>query len=265
MLPAARAERSNSALSFVPGRVTIVTAVFNAVATLERCIDCVLQQDYTNIEHVLVDGGSTDGSIDILKKYGDRIVWRSEPDRGIYDAWNKGICLATGEWIAFLGADDLYLPGAITVYMNEVRGLDVEYVSSCVRWVSSEDDVRILGDSWKWPDFQHHMTAAHVGSMHHRSFFDRYGEYDLSYRIVGDYEMLLRPGGSLRAHFVPVVTAEMSAGGVSDSFRALREAMRAKVVTGKRSRTAARIEFYVAYGKHAIRKFVRRLAGGTAS
>ncbi|MDH5645697.1 MAG: glycosyltransferase, partial [Candidatus Heimdallarchaeota archaeon] len=89
--------------------VTIITAVLNGVDTLERTILSVISQSYTNIEYIIIDGGSTDGTIDIIRKYEHAIdCWVSESDTGIYDAWNKGVRLSNGEWIAFLGADDSY-------------------------------------------------------------------------------------------------------------------------------------------------------------
>ncbi len=98
--------------------VTVVTAVFNGGSYLEGCLESVLTQDYPNIEHIIVDGGSTDGTLDILRSRQDRIaLWVSGPDCGVYDAWNKSLVLAKGGWIAFLGADDPYLPGAISTYV----------------------------------------------------------------------------------------------------------------------------------------------------
>ena len=80
--------------------VTVVTAVFNGQPTIQGCLESVLKQDYPNIEHILLDGGSTDGTLDVLHQYDDRIaLWKSEPDKGVYDAWNKGLTEAHGEWI----------------------------------------------------------------------------------------------------------------------------------------------------------------------
>ncbi len=242
----------------VPGRVTVITAVYNAAPTLSRCIESVIAQDYPDVEHILMDGGSTDGSVEILKQYDDHIRWRSERDKGIYDAWNKSLALATGEWIAFLGADDFYLPGAISSYMGLAKKNDVDYISSLVRWVYASGKSKIIGRAWTWPLFQSLMTTAHVGSMHRYTLFQKYGDYDISYRIVGDYELLLRPRGTLRAAFLPQVTAEMLAGGASDSFAALHEAYRAKVNTGERSPALAQLELWVANGKLLIRRLLKK-------
>jgi len=244
---------------YVPGRVTVITATYNAEKTLARCIDSVTAQEYPEIEHIVMDGGSTDRTLEILKSYGDRLIWRSERDRGIYDAWNKSLAVATGEWIVFLGADDLFLPGAVNAYMDHAKGSGVEYISSLVKWVQNSGDFTIIGDRWTWPRFQRRMTTAHVGSMHKRTLFDRYGLYDISYRIVGDYEFLLRPRGSLRAGFLSRITTEMAAGGASDSYAALRESRRAKVVTGGRNIPASYFELWVASAKLTVRRLLAKL------
>ena len=91
-------------------KISVVTVSYNAVTTIEETILSVVNQTYKNIEYIIIDGGSTDGTVDIIKKYADRIdYWVSEPDKGIYDAMNKGIVKSTGEWIHFLNAGDVYL------------------------------------------------------------------------------------------------------------------------------------------------------------
>ena len=87
--------------------ISVVTVSYNAVATIEQTLLSVINQTYPNIEYIIIDGGSTDGTVDIIKKYADEIVyWISEPDKGIYDAMNKGIKKANGEWINFINAGD---------------------------------------------------------------------------------------------------------------------------------------------------------------
>jgi len=243
--------------------VTVITAVLNGVGTINNCIESVVRQDYPNIEHIVLDGGSSDGTIDVLRQCDDRIaLWRSEPDRGIYDAWNKGLLEARGEWICFLGADDEFLPGAVSAYMAlAAKNPQAEYLSSKVKVLHSSGYVRILGSPWTWRNFSKAMCTFHVGNMHRRSLFDRLGMYDTSYRIVADYELLLRARDQLNTAYMPVITAIMRAGGVSGTRKALEETARAKVETGGRSKVLAAVELHMANAKYLLRPLRSALGG----
>jgi glycosyltransferase involved in cell wall biosynthesis len=227
----------------------VITAVFNAQSHISHCLESVLFQDYPNIEHIIIDGGSSDGTINVLRNHDHRIAfWKSEPDKGIYDAWNSALAEAHGEWICFLGADDEFLPGAVSAYMSLAeKHPEAEYLSSQVRWLHPSGYVNPThGRPWTWRTFAKRMFVAHPGSMHHRMLFNRLGVYDTSYRSAADYELLLRARGSLRAAFMPVPTAIMRAGGVSDNSTALDEAYRAKTKSGGRNPFLARIELWEA-------------------
>ena len=104
-------------------KVSVVTVVYNGAATLERTIQSVLAQDLPDIEYIIVDGGSNDGTLDIIRRYEDRLTyWISEKDQGIYDAMNKGVSLCTGEWVGLINADDAYADGAVRSAMEAVEG-----------------------------------------------------------------------------------------------------------------------------------------------
>ena len=242
--------------------VTVVTAVYNGQQYLPACIESVLRQDYPNIEHIVLDGASNDGTVDVLREFNDRIaLWRSEPDAGVYDAWNKGLAEARGEWICFLGVDDEFLPGAIGAYMAlAAKNPQAEYLSSRVRWVHPSGFERLMGYPWSWRDLSKWMCTAHVGSMHRRSLYDRVGTYDTSYRISGDYELLLRPRSKLRAAYMPVTTVVMRAGGVSDLRIAYLEQARAKVATGGRSKLLTALELCGNNAKYSLRPLRYALA-----
>jgi glycosyltransferase involved in cell wall biosynthesis len=237
--------------------VTVVTAVFNGVTTIKECIESVSRQDYPHLEHIVIDAGSTDGTIDVLRKYEDRIaLWISEPDRGVYDAWNKGLHLAHGEWIGFMGADDEYLPGAIATYMALASDNPAaDYLSSQLKWVHPSGYSRLIGGRWERSRFRRCSCVAHVGSLHRRRLFEQYGVFDTSYRIAGDYEFLLRAGDDLHAVFTPTVTVLMRAGGLSDSTAGLLEAKRAQVQNKIHSALVAQRYFYA----RVMRFHVRRL------
>lgn len=221
--------------------ISIVTATFNAARTFSRVAESVRAQTYKNIEWIVIDGASSDRMVDLIRDNADIVThWLSEKDRGIYDAWNKGVALARGEWIAFLGADDTYLPDAIEQYVRYIQvnnGKQFDYVSSRVELVNVDQEIiEVIGRGWNWPKFLKKMIVAHVGSLHHRSLYERYGLYDTTYKTAADYELLLRAGDSLCAGFLDIVTARMQFGGASNNMiPALSEAKRAKHETGGRT------------------------------
>jgi glycosyltransferase involved in cell wall biosynthesis len=233
-------------------RVSVITSTFNAgkaVGVTARSLEVQTSKDF---EWIVIDGGSTDSTLEVLRAHAGVIRHlQSEPDQGIYDAWNKGVGVARGEWIAFIGAGDSYRPDAVERYLaridelQEQRSSPLQYVSSRVQMVSGERGIRVFGRPWNWRAFRIGMCVAHVGSMHHRSLFADGRRFDTSYRITGDYEFLLRQGAQLRAGFLDHVTASMEVGGISDSLlRATEEAARAQVETGARHRVLARLHAY---------------------
>jgi glycosyltransferase involved in cell wall biosynthesis len=246
-----------------PGKplITIVTATYNVAKYLPAAIQSVRVQNYNNIEFIVVDGASTDGTVDVIRANEDVIdYWVSEPDKGIYDAWNKGVSLSSGEWIAFLGADDIYLAGAIQAYVTSIHTCGdnlPQYLSSRVNLTSGSKVLRTIGQPWNWMAFRKYMNVAHVGSMHHRLLFEKYGLFDESYKICGDYEFLLRPRSSLRAAYLSEITVNMSIGGISGTnLQVFNETARAKVITGGRSFLLSQVEKYWAVTKWKLRSFL---------
>jgi glycosyltransferase involved in cell wall biosynthesis len=246
--------------------VTVVTAVFNQQQYIAGCLESVLRQEYPNIEHIIMDGGSTDGTVEVLHQFDDQIaLWKSESDKGVYDAWNKALAEARGEWICFLGVDDEFLPGAISSYMALAKKHpEAEYLSSRIRWIHPSGYQRIRGSPWAWPEFLRWMCTAHVGSMHRRTLFDRFGTYDLSFRSASDYEFLLRPRSSLQAAYMPNITVMMRGGGMTDGRTALADANRARRITGGRNRVRIAVENVIDNAKFFLRP-VRRAFGKMAS
>jgi glycosyltransferase involved in cell wall biosynthesis len=241
--------------------VSVITAVFNARDCIANCIQSVLAQDYQSIEYIVVDAASNDGTIEVIRRYDDSIdIWISEPDNGIFDAWNKGLELATGEWVAFLGADDVYLPSAIRDYMSlALEHAEAEFLCSRAQLVHSSGYAPVFGGPWKWPTFARAMTTIHVGTMHRRSLFERYGNFDASYRIAGDYEFLLRARNQLQTAFMDTKTVLMRAGGASDSTAGLYEARRAKISAGVRSRVLATLDLIILVARFHVRSLVLHL------
>ena len=198
--------------------ISIVTVVFNSEDYLEEAIKSVINQSYDNLEYIIIDGGSTDGSLDIIKDYSSQInYWVSEKDRGVFDAWNKALKLSKGQWIGFLGSDDFYELNAIQKYVEKINSLsEVEYISSQSNLITKEKKIkRKIGKAWNWRDFSRYMNVAHIGSLHNISLYKKYGIYNTDFPVCADYEFLLRAGYKLKAGFVNEVLCNFREGGQS--------------------------------------------------
>lgn len=247
--------------------VSIITASYNSQQTIKDTLQSVLDQSYDPIEYIVVDGGSTDNTVSIIKtfedKFADRNVsfkWLSEPDKGIYDAWNKGVDMATGKWLSFLGSDDIFLPTAIASYVHVLDTHEnIDFVSSKVEVHDGHKVIKTISGEWSWKTFRRYMSVPHVGAFHASAYFKKYGLFDTSYRIAGDYELLLRAKDQLNAHHLNEVTVRMGVGGVSNQQirSTLLETKKAKVHTAGMSPALAHFDFMVALAKANLKKLIR--------
>ena len=249
---------------------TIITATYNSQQTISRTLNSLLNQTFSDFEYLIIDGNSNDRTLDILKAYETKFLekkiafkWISEPDSGIYDAWNKGLNLAKGEWISFLGSDDYYLEDALenyyTLVSNNKKPLD--WIYSNVLFSESENNKRLLDAVWNWENFKRNtsITPAHVGSFHNRSFFSKYGTYDTSYKIAGDYEILLRPKNQLKTAKIEKTTAVMDAGGVSNNMikKVFKETLKAKRQTAGLSLITCYYDYYFSLLKFKLKRLLK--------
>lgn len=208
--------------------VSLIIAVFNGARTMQRCLDSILAQTYPHIQLIVMDGGSSDGTVEILKANASNIAyWESQPDRGIYHAWNKGLERATGDWICFLGADDRFWePASLARLVAALPSGGPRVVYGRAAVLSHTGDVlRYEGRPWEQArrDLPWSLPLPHPGCLHHRAVFEEHGHFDESFRIVGDYELLLRELKKGEALFVPdVVSVAFQHGGLSNSPRAMR-------------------------------------------
>jgi glycosyltransferase involved in cell wall biosynthesis len=221
--------------------ISIVVAVYNGSRTLQRCIDSVADQAYPDKELIIVDGGSTDGTTDILRANNCNIAyWKSEPDTGIYNAWNKALDHTCGDWIYFLGADDYLWKTTvleeIAPRLARAENEGIRLVYGQVARITEDNEICCI-DGCSWDRTRRGIVAdgicsfAHQGMFHHRSLFERYGKFDEQFTIVGDYELLLRAfkeGGD--ALFVDgLVVAAMQTGGVTaDCTKLVKEIAKAR-------------------------------------
>lgn len=173
-----------------PIKISVVTVCFNAVDAIEETILSVLNQTYRSIEYIIIDGGSTDGTVDIIKKYADKLAyWISEPDKGIYDAMNKGIKVATGDYINFMNAGDKYIHTKTIEMLLENHGDEKILYGNIIRCYSKYKET-VKGICNLNPtiiDFIKN-TIHHQGAFICRDLFDQYGLYSTDYRIISDWK-----------------------------------------------------------------------------
>ena len=170
--------------------ISVVTAVLNRKETLRRTIDSVAGQSYKNVEHVIVDGGSTDGTLDVIRANDARIgYWVSEPDHGIFDAMNRGVALCRGQYISILNSDDYYRPGAIEAVVQTIAatGCDVAYGDYTFVVADIGMEKPIVADV----NLKKGMTIGHAIFIA-RHVYERLGLYDLRYRYSSDLDFALR-------------------------------------------------------------------------
>ncbi len=199
-------------------RLSIVMATWQAAGTLERCLESIIGQEFSDWELVIADGASTDGTTDILKRYDEHITrWRSEPDGGIYDAWNKALDHATGEYVCFLGADDAWADDQVLSRLfAEIGDEEYDVVTSVGRFTNSVTGKAMrFGSAWNYRRLGRRMVVCHPGMLHRRTLFDELGLYDTRYRIAGDLDFLLRLPEETRALHVDMVSVIVEAAGIS--------------------------------------------------
>ena len=205
-------------------KFSIITAVFNNRSYISSCLQSIVYQSHPDIENIIIDGGSTDGTLDIISSHrtrDQRVI--SEPDNGIYDAMNKGIGMATGDVIGFLNADDLYATDAV---LKTVAGyFERQNVDSCygdllyvdknntdktIRyWKSSPFDSGLLKKGWMPP---------HPTFFVRKEIYERYGTFNTGFKIASDYELMLRllEKEKISTCYIPEVLIKMRVGGVSN-------------------------------------------------
>lgn len=243
---------------------TIITATFNSEKTLQRTIESVLNQTVTNFEYLIIDGNSKDNTVSIIKEYQSIfeeknlvLKYISEPDKGIYDAWNKGLNRSNGEWISFLGSDDYYVSDALEIYKS-IPMQQYNYIHSKVKLVNEKgEELRILGNDLKENLFMKYMNIAHVGSFHHKSLFTS-ERFNLKYKSSSDYFFFLKNYDLLKPFFIDKITACMQHGGISTQVNsALKETLLVKLELQRRNRFLCYIDFIIAHLKHFLRRYIR--------
>lgn len=248
------------ALNTAPSLVSVITVVRNGADTLRRAADSVLTQDYPNIEYIVVDGGSTDGTLDIIRSLQDRIgAWTSGPDAGISDAFNKGIALARGEIIGILNSDDWYAAGAVATAVRELDRTGADIVCGGMQiWSGGVHSWDVTSDPF---GLERGMTIGHPTVFARRSAYERFGLFRLDFRLAMDYEWLLRANcAGARLAAVEQCLTNVAEGGIGDRRWYLSQLEVARARSMHLRRTRARIAFDLT--KALARGSARRLVDG---
>jgi len=193
--------------------VSVIIPTYNCADTLEVSLQSVLNQDFKDKEIIIVDGGSSDGTLDLLKKYDDQIdKWVSEPDKGVYDALNKGIDLANGEWLYFLGSDDrLYDDTVFEKFFSTPT--DSEFLYGDVMW--GENGEVVAGEFTKERFYTQNICQQAI--FYNKKLFQKIGKFNLKYRLVADWVFNMKAFGMKNVNplYIDTVVAIYSLGGMS--------------------------------------------------
>lgn len=205
-------------------KISIITSVFNNKETIAEAIESVLSQTYAKIEYIVVDGASTDGTVDVIEQYSKNIdTFVSEPDKGIYDGLNKGIALATGDIIGFLHSDDLFENECVVTKIVEAfKKKHADSIYGDLTYVSKEDTSHVVR-FWKSGMFtlaklKRGWMPPHPTFYVKREVYKKYGAFDTSFKIAADYDSILRFLGreKISTYYMPEVCVKMRVGGASN-------------------------------------------------
>lgn len=229
-------------------KISIITATYNSAATVQDSLESVAAQSYQPIEHIIVDGLSADNTLEIVARYPHVARVSSEKDKGIYDAMNKGIGLATGEVIGILNSDDLYAhPAVIENVMRQFEDPQVEAVYGDLQYVSQRNTSKVVR-TWKAGNFRkksffYGWMPPHPSFFVRKSVYERFGLFNLSLKTAADYEIMLRFlfKNDVEVRYVKDILVKMRTGGASNAtlkgrWKANREDKKAWLINGLRPR-----------------------------
>ncbi|WP_299106654.1 glycosyltransferase family 2 protein [uncultured Winogradskyella sp.] len=214
-------------------KVSIITATYNSASTIKTCMDSVLNQTYRDIEYIIVDGGSKDETLSYIEEKAaehPEIVFNSEPDKGIYDALNKGIMKATGDVVGFVHSDDFLAETFIIEdIVNAFKSENVDGVYGNLHYIALENTDKVIRN-WVSEPFRSKLLKqgwmpAHPTLYLKKELYDKHGGFDLSYKIAADYDFILRifKQDDLKFYFLPKTVVKMRVGGASN--RSLKNIM----------------------------------------
>lgn len=199
-------------------RLSIIVATWNAARTLEHCLESIRTQKFAEWELLIADGASTDGTVEIIRRYEASIAWwQSRKDSGIYDAWNQALLHVRGEYVCFLGADDfLSSEASLAKLFDAISEQRYDLVTSRgIIFNPANGKQAQFGSAWNYRRLGRRMVVCHPGLLHHHTLFQTYGIFDAKYRIAADLEFLLRLAPTISTLDVDTVTVRIEAAGIS--------------------------------------------------
>lgn len=205
-------------------KISIITATYNSGLTLRDTLESVLSQDYTDYEHIIVDGVSKDDTMDVVKEYApryhERLRYISEPDNGIYDAMNKGIAMATGDVVGILNSDDFYASNdVLSSIADNIKDVDAVYGNLVFVDAVNSDKVvrRWIGSQYERGAFFKSWHPAHPTFYARKECFNRFGGFDISFDVSADFELMFRfiEKHGISNRYIPKTLVKMRYGGES--------------------------------------------------
>ena len=205
-------------------KISIITSVYNNKETIAKAIESVLSQTYENIEYIVVDGASTDGTAEIIEEYAEKITtFVSEQDKGIYDGLNKGVALATGDVVGFLHSDDLFEDEYVVEKIAQAFiKSGVESIYGDLTYVTKEDTSKVVrywkSGTYSYTKLKRGWMPPHPTFYVKRDVYEKYGAFDTSFKIAADYDSILRFLGreKISTYYIPEVLVKMRLGGASN-------------------------------------------------
>lgn len=238
--------------------VTILTPCFNSAKTIEKTLECIEKQTYANMEYIIIDGGSTDDTLDIINRHRDRLPQRflliSEKDDGIYDAMNKGIKLASGELIGIVNSDDWYEPDTVEQVVKHYHQEKYQVIYGMQRtYMDGREKATFIYSH----EFLPEQMITHPTCFVTKAAYEDFGAFDLRYRSSADLELMLRFYDTKKVIFTPVmrVLSNFQLGGMSSSQTGVRESAKIRYERGYMSGK----KYYFVILKSHIYEWIHRL------
>lgn len=217
-------------------KISIITATYNSAKTIESAIQSVNNQSYPNIEHLIIDGASKDNTLELVRSYQQtrpNIVIHSEPDKGIYDALNKGVSMATGDIIGFLHSDDFFHDReTISKIVTTLQQSKADGIFGDLQYVNAKETTKVIR-YWKSKPFQSKLLQrgwmpAHPTLYLKKEVYQKHGNFDLNFKIAADYDFMLRilKDNNLKFEYLPQIITNMRVGGASNAMGNIKQKMK---------------------------------------